>query len=68
MTIEEKIESLNDLLSKIEDPKIGLEKSVEMYEKACGLIKESYEDLKKCSGKIMEITESLKMINFDENK
>ena len=68
MTIEEKIEKLDVILKEIEDSKTGLEKSVEKYSQACSLIKECYDDIKKCDGKIVEISEDLKMINFDENK
>ncbi len=68
MTIEEKIDKLDEILKEIEDPKTGLEKSVEKYEIASKLVKECYEDIKKCDGKIIEITENLKMIHFDEDK
>ncbi len=68
MTIEEKIDKLGELLKQIENPNISLEESVKLYELAGSLIKESMEDLKKCDGKIVEITENLKQIDFDENK
>lgn len=65
MSIEEKIEKLDEILKEIENPKTGLERSVEKYEEASELIKQCYEDIKKCDGKIIEITENLKMIDFD---
>lgn len=68
MSIEEKMEKLDEILKEIEDPKTGLEKSVEKYSQACLLVKECCDDIKKCDGKIIEISEDLKMVDFDEDK
>ncbi len=68
MTIEENLERLEKILNEIENSSTGLERSVEKYEEAGKIIKDCYESIKKCDGKIIEITEDLNQINFDENK
>ncbi len=65
MNLEEKIKKIQEIYAEIENPSIGLEDSVKLYEKASKLLKECEEDIKNCSGKIKEITKELSLIDFN---
>lgn len=68
MTIEEKLEKIDEIIKDIEKSNTGLEESVEKYSEAYKLVKEAFEEYKKCGNKIVEITENLSMLKFDEEK
>lgn len=68
MNYEENISELESVISKLEKDEIGFEESLKLYEKACGIIKNSYEKIKEGKGKIVKITEELNEIDFDIDK
>lgn len=52
MKLEEKILTLQEIASKLENPDLGLEESMELYEKGCAISKECYSSINEIKGKI----------------
>ena len=57
MTFEEKLHKLEEILSKLESDKLGLEESVKLYEEGKKLSTELHNELKESSKKLSYIIE-----------
>ncbi|MDZ7816028.1 MAG: exodeoxyribonuclease VII small subunit [Planctomycetota bacterium] len=54
-SFEERIERIEEVLLKLEEGELPLEKSVELYEEGVRLLSSCYETLDKMEGKIMKL-------------
>ncbi len=68
MTYEEKIKKLDEIIKKMEEGNVGLEENIKLFDEASEIIKSCYFTLKEGKGKVVEITENLKEIDFDIDK
>ncbi len=55
-SFEQNIEAIEEIIEKLENGELGLDKSIEEYEKAMKLIKTNSELLNKAQGKILKVT------------
>lgn len=65
MNYEESLIRLEAIVKELEENNVNFEKSIELYEEATNIIKNSYEILKNGKGKIVEINEKLEEIDFE---
>ena len=65
MNHEESLIRLEAIVKELEENNVNFEKSIELYEEATNIIKNSYEILKNGKGKIVEINEKLEEIDFE---
>lgn len=52
MKLDEKIEQIEKIVSSLEDPNIGLDEGVKLYEQGTNLAKECLKELNEVKGKI----------------
>ena len=64
MTFEEKMNRLEKIISKLENEKLGLEESVQLYEEGKKLTKELQEELDKSMKKLAYIVEDGEVVPF----
>jgi len=64
MNFELKIKRIEEILGLLQEEKTDFEESLKLYEEASLLIKQCYETLKMGGGKIQEIGEELKLVDF----
>ena len=57
-SFEKRIERVEEVLRKLEDGDLPLEKSVELYEEGVKLLSSCYETLDKMEGKIMKLVKT----------
>ena len=64
LSIEEKFESLEKLVNKLENEKLSLEESIKLYEEAMKLSKELSIELNEVTKKVMLIQENGEKVEF----
>ena len=64
LSIEEKFESLEKLVNKLENEKLSLEESIKLYEDAMKLSKELSIELNEVTKKVMLIQENGEKVEF----
>ena len=64
LSIEEKFESLEKLVNKLENEKLSLEESIKLYEEAMTLSKELSIELNEVTKKVMLIQENGEKVEF----
>jgi exodeoxyribonuclease VII small subunit len=57
-TFEENLNSIDEIIEKLENGKLNLDDSIKEYESAMKLLKESSEMLKEAEGKILKVGNS----------
>ena len=65
MNYEENLVRLDLILKELQENMGSFDRSLELYEEASNIIKNSYEILKNGKGKIVEINEKLEEIDFE---
>lgn len=65
---ESNLESINEIIEKLESGELSLENSIKEYEKAMKLIKSSSEILDRVEGKIIKVSENDGEIYFEEGE
>jgi exodeoxyribonuclease VII small subunit len=65
LTIEEKMAKLEELVNKLENEKMTLKESLELYESAMTLSKELTNDLNLASKKVKMIKENNEIVDFE---
>lgn len=65
---ESNLESINEIIEKLERGELSLENSIKEYEKAMKLIKSSSEILDRVEGKIIKVSENDGEIYFEEGE
>lgn len=68
MTYQDKMKRIEEITNLLESDNCEFEESVKLYEEASLLIKECYETVNKCDGKIKEISEDLLLLDFNLEK
>ena len=64
MSFEEKLKRIEEIVKLLEGESCGFEESVKLYEEASLLIKDCYNVISGCSGKVKEINEELKVVDY----
>ena len=65
LTVEQANELIEKYVSRLENEKLPVKESLELYSEICGLIEYSLAELDKYQGKIMNINERLAQIGAD---
>lgn len=65
-TFEENLESLDQIIDKLEKGELSLNESIEEYEKAMKLIKDSSKILNMAEGKLLKVIEKNGDIDIEE--
>lgn len=65
LTVEQANELIEKYVSKLENEKLPIKESLELYSEICELIEYSLSELDKYQGKIMNINERLAQIGAD---
>ncbi|MBS9776058.1 MAG: exodeoxyribonuclease VII small subunit [Fusobacterium sp.] len=65
-SFEKNLESIDEIISKIENGELSLNDSIKEYEKAMKLIKDSSEILNEAEGKLYKVMEKNGDINIEE--
>lgn len=63
---ETNLESIDEIIEKLESGELSLENSIKEYEKAMKLIKSSSEILDRAEGKIIKVSDNNGEITFEE--
>lgn len=63
---ETNLESIDEIIEKLESGELSLENSIKEYEKAMKLIKSSSEILNRAEGKIIKVSDNNGEITFEE--
>ena len=63
---ETNLESIDEIIEKLESGELSLENSIKEYEKAMKLIKNSSEILDRAEGKIIKVSDNNGEITFEE--
>lgn len=63
---ETNLESIDEIIEKLESGELSLENSIKEYEKAMKLIKSSSEILDRVEGKIIKVSDNNGEITFEE--
>lgn len=63
---ETNLESIDEIIEKLESGELSLENSIKEYEKAMKLIKSSSEILDRAEGKIIKVSDTNGEITFEE--
>lgn len=63
---ETNLESIDEIIEKLESGELSLENSIKEYEKAMKLIKSSSEILDRAEGKIIKVSDDNGEITFEE--
>lgn len=65
-TFEENLENLDEIIDKLEKGELSLNESIEEYEKAMKLIKDSSKILNTAEGKLLKVIEKNGDIDIEE--
>lgn len=68
LTIEEKFSRLEELVTKLENEKMTLKESLELYEEAMNLSKELNEELNEATKQVLLVQKNNKLEVFEDNK
>ena len=66
LTIEESLEKLDEIISRMEDPEISLEDSFKLYENGIQKLKECSEMIDAVEKQVMKLTEDGGLTPLDE--
>ena len=65
---EANLESIDEIIGKLESGELSLENSIKEYEKAMKLIKSSSDILNRAEGKIIKVSDDNGEITFEEGE